>query len=103
MKRLAAVLLLVALLGQSPEALAQPLPRVRRVGVLSPGSATESAGVQREPFDRGLRDLGWAPGSTIVIEYRHAEGRAAVNLKAAKALDLTIPHGLLLRADEVIE
>ena len=75
--RLAAVLLLVALLSQNTDALAQPLPRVHRVGVLSPGSATESAAVQREPFERGLRDLGWTVGSSLLIEYRHAEGRAA--------------------------
>jgi len=77
MRRLAAGLLLLALLGQSTDASAQPLPRVHRIGVLSPGSATESAAVQREPFERGLRDLGWAPGSSLIIEYRHAEGRAA--------------------------
>src|SRR5262249_26540706 len=77
MKRLAAGLLLVALLVQNTDALAQPLPRVHRVGVLSPGSAAESAAVQREPFERGLRDLGWTPGSSLIIEYRHAEGRAA--------------------------
>jgi putative ABC transport system substrate-binding protein len=77
MKRLAAVLLLVAVRAQNTGAQAQPLPRVHRVGVISPGSATESAAVQREPFERGLRDLGWALGSSLIIEYRHAEGRAA--------------------------
>jgi putative ABC transport system substrate-binding protein len=31
--------------------------------------------VQREPFERGLRELGWTPGSNIIIERRYAEGR----------------------------
>lgn len=56
---------------------AQSATRVPRVGVLNPGSSTESPGVQREPFERGLRELGWAPGSGIIIEYRYAEGRVA--------------------------
>jgi putative tryptophan/tyrosine transport system substrate-binding protein len=30
--------------------------------------------MQREPFERGLRELGWKPGSTVMIEYRYAEG-----------------------------
>ncbi len=50
--------------------------RIPRVGVLGPGSSTEPPTFQREPFERGLRELGWTPGSTIVLEYRYAEGRA---------------------------
>src|SRR5262245_5646052 len=50
--------------------------RVPRVGILSPGSSAESPAVQREPFERGLRELGWTPGSTIILEYRYAEGQA---------------------------
>jgi ABC-type uncharacterized transport system substrate-binding protein len=30
--------------------------------------------VQREPFERGLRKLGWTLGSSLRIEYRYAEG-----------------------------
>jgi putative ABC transport system substrate-binding protein len=48
--------------------------KVPRVGVLHAGSAKEPDSVQREPFERGLRELGWKPGSTILIEYRYAEG-----------------------------
>jgi len=50
---------------------------VRRVGLLHTGSSKESSSIQREPFERGLRDLGWIPGSNVQIEYRYAEGDAA--------------------------
>lgn len=53
---------------------AQPAGRIPRVGVLHAGSAKESAAIQREPFERGLREHGWVPGSTVLIEYRYAEG-----------------------------
>src|SRR5262245_41209080 len=54
---------------------AQP-GRLPRVGILAPGHSTEAPSVQREPFERGLRELGWTPGSTILLEYRYGEGRA---------------------------
>jgi putative ABC transport system substrate-binding protein len=56
---------------------AQPAARVPRVAVLNPGSSTEVVTVQREPFERGLRELGWTPGSNIAIDYRYGEGNAA--------------------------
>jgi putative ABC transport system substrate-binding protein len=51
--------------------------KIPRVGVLRPGSAKEAASVQREPFERGLRELGWTPGSNVLIDYRYAEGDSA--------------------------
>ena len=67
----------IALLGiPAARALAQQA-KVLRVGVLRPGSAKEPASVQREPFERGLRELGWVPGSDVVILYRFAEGDPA--------------------------
>lgn len=54
---------------------AQQVARVPRVGVLSPGPAPpEDPFAQREAFEGGLRNLGWAPGSNISIEYRYAKG-----------------------------
>ncbi len=69
--------LLVLTLFPNVDVRAQQSVRVPRVGVLSPGISTELPAVQREPFERGLRELGWVPGSTVVIEYRYAEGRSA--------------------------
>jgi putative tryptophan/tyrosine transport system substrate-binding protein len=65
-----------ALCASAPSLFAQARS-VRRVGVLHPGSAKESPVVQREPFERGLRELGWMPGSNLLIEYRYAEGDPA--------------------------
>jgi putative ABC transport system substrate-binding protein len=45
--------------------------KVPRVGVLGPGTATEMLKVQREPFERGFRELGWEPGVNILLEYRY--------------------------------
>jgi putative ABC transport system substrate-binding protein len=56
---------------------AQQAKRLARVGVLHPGSSKEATSVQREPFERGLRELGWVPGADVVIDYRYAEGDAA--------------------------
>jgi len=55
---------------------AQHSGQIPRVGVLHPGSSGEPAAVQREPFERGLRELGWKPGADVLIDYRYAEGDA---------------------------
>jgi putative ABC transport system substrate-binding protein len=58
-------------------AFAQQSGKVYRVGVLRPGTAKEPAWLQREPFERGLREFGWKPGGNVLIDYRYAEGDLA--------------------------
>ena len=71
-------LLGIALLGAGMRgAAAQPSGKVARIGVLHAGSPQEPAAVQRAPFERGLRELGWVPGSNVRIDYRYADGDAA--------------------------
>lgn len=69
----------IALLGAgvAGRVRAQQAGKVYRVGVLRPGTAKEPAWVQREPFERGLRELGWKPGGNVLIDYRYAEGNLA--------------------------
>ena len=45
-----------------------------RVGFLGPRSRSDGA-LYLDPFQQGLRELGWVEGQNIVIEYRFAEGR----------------------------
>ena len=68
--RIALSAALVLLAAPGP-AVAQPAGQIPRVGFLGAGSST-SANV--EAFRQGLRELGWAEGKNIVIEYRFAEG-----------------------------
>jgi putative ABC transport system substrate-binding protein len=69
------VILSLAILLAPLAANAQQPVKVPRVGVLSPQKSTEPPIVQREPFERGLRELGWTPGVSLLIEHRYAEGQ----------------------------
>lgn len=89
----------IALLGSGiASARAQQASKVYRVGVLRPGSAKEPAWVQREPFERGLREAGWKPGGNVLIDYRYGEGDAtrlaplAAEL-TAKRIDVAVTAG----------
>jgi putative ABC transport system substrate-binding protein len=53
---------------------AQQSGKIPRVGVLRPGDPPPGDFGHREAFEGGLRDLGWTPGTNILIEYRYAEG-----------------------------
>lgn len=65
----------VLLLAGSVAVSAQQPAKIPRVGVLRPGNPPPGDFGQREAFERGLRDLGWTPGTSILIEYRYAEGK----------------------------
>jgi putative ABC transport system substrate-binding protein len=63
----------LALLAAPLAAEAQQAGKIYRIGFLAPGSAT---GGDRRPgaaFREGLRELGWAEGQNLLIEYRFAE------------------------------
>ena len=73
-----AVVLTIGLTLASHVAEAQR-PIVPRVGVLSPGKPPpDDAFRQQERFEAGLRELGWTPGSNVVIDYRYETGTSIV-------------------------
>jgi putative ABC transport system substrate-binding protein len=60
----------IALGCTSPPGMSQTVPHTPRVGVLYMGTEDKSGG-----FEQGMRELGYAPGQNVVLEYRYAEGR----------------------------
>jgi putative tryptophan/tyrosine transport system substrate-binding protein len=68
------VTLTLALLVVPLAAATPPAGKVARIGYLSPGTATTSAGT-RQAFTEGLRHHGWIEGQNLAIEYRWAEGQ----------------------------
>jgi putative tryptophan/tyrosine transport system substrate-binding protein len=54
---------------------AQQRGKIPRVGVIRPGDPPPGDFGHQEAFEGGLRDLGWTPGTKILIEYRYAEGK----------------------------
>jgi putative tryptophan/tyrosine transport system substrate-binding protein len=96
----------IALLGGAVAALAilwphaacaQQPQRVARIGFLGAASATGFAS-QLRGFRQGLADLGYIEGTTLVIEYRWAEGQndrlpaLAVELVRSN-VDVIVTHG----------
>jgi putative tryptophan/tyrosine transport system substrate-binding protein len=69
------VLLTLGVFGMPLAAAAQqPTQTMPRIGVLTSGSlASDAAWI--EAFRQGLRELGYAEGHNIVIEYRYGEGK----------------------------
>jgi ABC-type uncharacterized transport system substrate-binding protein len=63
-----------ALLAAPLAAEAQPAAKIARIGYLAFNLA--SSPHVHEAFRQGLRDLGYVEGRNVVIEYRHAEGKA---------------------------
>jgi putative ABC transport system substrate-binding protein len=95
---------LALVIASCPRWLSAQTARLPRVGILAAGHSAEPASVQREPFERGLRELGWTPGSTILLEYRYAEGRAerlaelAADLVRLKVDVIVARSGVAVRA-----
>jgi putative ABC transport system substrate-binding protein len=65
------------LLALSIPAQAQQPARIPLIGVLSPGTAGVRDAYQQltQAFREGLRDLGYAEGKNILLEFRYAEGK----------------------------
>src|SRR3954470_17726183 len=101
--RLVAALLVLSFgIGLSSNAAAQQRTKTPRVGVLHAGNAIEAASVQREPFERGLRELGWTPGSNVYIEYRYGEGSVAKLVEAANEMAHSGVDVIVARGDSAI-
>jgi len=96
----------ITLLGRA--ALAWPLAaraqqgeRMRRIGVLMGGAASDPDFQSNvKAFEKALRDLGWTSGGNIVIDYRWASGNDALARAFARELlgmspDLVVAVGLV--------
>ena len=47
--------------------------------------------VQREPFEQGLRELGWKPGINVLLEYRYGgESPTQLGKLAAELVTLDV-------------
>ena len=53
---------------------AQPPAKLRRIGVLSQGSAAEHPSHLFQEFLSGLSELGWVEGHNLAVEWRFSEG-----------------------------
>ncbi len=68
------VLLTLGVLGMPLAAAQQQTKTMPRIGFLASGSLASNA-AWIEAFRQGLRELGYAEGHSIVVEYRYGEGK----------------------------
>ncbi len=68
---------------------AQQAGKVARIGYLSSGTSTASAGVTKA-FTGGLRDHGWIEGTNIAVEYRWGDMGKTLDAHAAELARLPL-------------
>jgi len=70
----------------------RPTAKVPRIGLLN-RKTDASVSTQIHAFRQGLRDLGWAEGKRISIEYRDAEVNLIVSVPSLPSLLLLVKIG----------
>jgi putative tryptophan/tyrosine transport system substrate-binding protein len=92
---------LLALLAGSRVSRAQP--KVARIGFLVPLAADDPEVKPRiAAFSRALRDLGWAEGRTLRIEYRYSAGDAAKMRQHAAELVALAPDLMVVQSNQAL-
>src|SRR5262249_44119265 len=66
--------LVLAIVAVGPQVDAQQTPKIPKIGFLSSGTPA-TVGRLVEAFRRGLRELGYVEGKTVVLEVRYIEGK----------------------------
>ena len=83
-------------IGCPAEVVAQKPDRVRRVGVLMPGTASSALGLRRAKiFTQALQDLGWTDGQNTRIDFRWPGGDIEQIQSLAKELVGSTPDVLV--------
>jgi putative ABC transport system substrate-binding protein len=68
--------LALSLFAATLDAVAQRSAKMPTIGYLSVAGGAPGGAPLAESFRQGLRDLGYAQGKTIALEYRSAEGKS---------------------------
>ncbi len=65
---------------------AQPTGRIPRIGVLLPAEPASPTESDASAFRQGLHALGYVEGQNVVVEYRHAHGKAKLHTELVAQL-----------------
>src|SRR5215210_3515064 len=99
LKLVGIVILIIAFVICGATVEAQQAPRIPRIGILIPASAS-SFSARVEAFRQRLRELGYVEGKNILIEHRYAEGKRERSAELAAELvslkvDVIVTNGVL--------